>query len=348
MSKALTNMEDFLAKYAPGTNDRFENRLDRYTYLKKGIDYANSGLVLDAGIVQEYQNFGWDTTRQIKYPLIDKLVATINSGKLSTCEASVTEIDTAFGTVTSVFFNFEFTMKPADSYTNEVDYLNEYMTKYNANIRAWADSIDTLVATNVEGVANIYYPAALQTLYWPDNVAGDAFLIPSAEVPTMYNYLQGVMREMNWDTQTDRYDVIANSKHYGTVQNLAQQGAGNSTNFGYQFDNTSPFFFSSSTKVPLGEAISEAAVLMVPNTFGIWNVNAPDVKRNSSTTDGKDWATITDPMTGWEIGSLSSSKCINAESLESYQFYTGVSFVSTYNSNPAGEYSPIIKLEIGV
>jgi hypothetical protein len=347
MSKALTNMEDFLAQYVPGKNDRFENRLDRYAYLNKAIEYANSGQVVQESVINEYQQHGWDDARAIKYPLIDNHVTTINTGKLATCEASVTEIDTAFGTMTTIFYNWELTMKLADSYTNEVKYLEEFMTKYNSGIRAWADLLDTLVATNVEAVANTYFPAEV-TAYWPANIAGDAFLIPQAETSTMYNYMEGVMREMNWDTQSDRYDVITSSKHFGRVRDLSEQGQSNDTNTKYQFDPNSPYMFTPSTKIPLGEAVDgEAAMIMLPNTFGLWNVNAPDVIANSSTGDGKDWTTITDPMTGWDIGALYSSKCINAESLESYQYYTGVSFLSTYNSDPATRFNPFIKAEIG-
>ncbi len=346
MSKALTNIEDFLGAYKEGNNDSFENRNDLYPYMRKAMQYAASGQVLPADVLAEYKKHGWDETQAIKYPLIDNLVTTINTGKLATCSASVTQIDTAFGTVTSVFYNWEFTMAVVDSYINSVGYANEFKTKFESGSRGLAEIVNALVNTNVEAVANTYFPAALQTAYWPDNVAADAFLIPNTGIPRIYNNLQGVMREMNMDTETSNWDVLCTTPHFTEVVDLLNQGSGNDTNTGYQFG---PFNFEMEKDLAIGEATSgQAAMVMVPNTFGIWNVNAPDVVMNggSNTTDGKQWKEVTEPLTGMNVGSLFSSTCTNATALESFQYYTGVTFVSKYNSDPSTRYSPWLKLEI--
>lgn len=344
MSKALTNREDFLAPYKEGNNDSFENRNDLYPFLKKALSYAASGQVLPADIVTEYQNAGWDASRAIKYPLIDNLVTTINQAALTNCAASVTQIDTAFGTVTSLEYNWAFTMKFVDSYVNSVGYADEFRTKFMSGNRGFAEILNTLVNTNVEAVANTFFPAALQTAYWPDNVAADAFLIPNADYSTIYNELMGVFREMNMDTVSSNWDVMATTDHFTTIKELMAQGISNSTNTSYQFG---PFNFEMEKDLAIGESLNGAAMVMVPNTFGIWNTNAPDVKVNGVSSDGKKWAAVQEPLTGMNIGSLFSSTCTNAEHVESFQYYTKVTFISKYNSDPANRFSPWLKLEVG-
>lgn len=343
MSKALTNLENFLDAYNPGNNDSLENRLDLYPFFKLAMKYKQSGKVLPEETVQDYLKYGWDDTRTISYPLIDNLITTINAGKLANCEASVTSIDTAIGTLTSVDFNWAFTMKVADSYVNTVGYKDEFITKFESGNRGFIEVLNTLVNTEVEAVANTFFPAALQAKYWPDNVAGDAFLIPNSELSTLYNKLRGVMREMNMDTVTGKWDVLATTDHYTDIENFLNQGISNDTNTGYQYRN---FNFEMETELAEGEAVNGAAMVMVPNTFGLWNTNAPDVNANSMTTDGKKWSIVQEPLSGMDVGSLFSSKCVAAESIESFQYYTRVTFVSKYNSDPATRFSPWLKLEI--
>jgi len=344
MSKALTNLEDFLGTYKGGNNDSLENRPDLYPYLALAMKYAKSGQVLPADVLQEYIEKGWDDTRTINYPLIDELVTTVNAAKLSTCEASVTAIDTAVGTITSVAYNFEFTMAPVDSDVNAVGYAAEFKTKYESGSRGLSEILNTLVNTNVEAVANTFFPAALQTAYWPDNVAVDAFLIPNTGIPRIYNQLQGVMREMNMDTVTSNWDVLCTTPHFTEIVDLLNQGSGNDTNTGYQFG---PFNFQMEKDLAIGEATSgQAAMVIAPNTFGLFNTNKPTAKRFTKTADGTEWAIVTDPMTGLELSAQFHSKCVSAEALESYQYEGKFSFVSKYNSDIAARYSPWLKLEI--
>jgi|TARA_Y100000310_G_scaffold91067_1_gene88347 hypothetical protein len=344
MSKALTNLEDFLGTYKGGNNDSLENRPDLYPYLSLALKYAKSGQVLPADVLQEYIDKGWDDSRNINYPLIDDLVTTINAAKLTTCEASATAIDTAVGTITSVNYNFEFTMKLADSYTNAVGYAEEFKTKYESGARGLSQVLNTYVNTQVEAVANTYFPPALQAAYWPDNVAADAFLIPETGIPRIYNNLQGVMREMNMDTVTSNWDVMCTTPHFTEVVDLLNQGSGNDTNTGYQFG---PFNFQMEKDLAIGEATSgQAAMVIVPNTFGLFNTNQPDAKNFTKTSDGKEWALVNDPMTGLPLSAIFSSKCDTAESIESYQYQGKFSFVSKYNSDTATRYSPWLKLEI--
>jgi len=344
MSKALTNLEDYLGTYKGGNNDSLENRPDLYPYLALALKYGNNGGVVSQDVLQEYIDKGWDDSRDINYPLIDELVTTVNAAKLSTCEASVTAIDTAIGTITSVAYNFEFTMAPMDSDVNAVGYGAEFKTKYESGSRGLAEILNTYVTTQVEGVANTYFPPALQTAYWQDNVAGDAFLIPNTGIPRIYNNLQGVMREMNMDTSTSNWDVLCTTPHFTEVVDLLNQGAGNDTNTGYQFG---PFNFQMEKGLPLGEATSgQAAMVIMPDSFGLFNTNKPTAKRFDTAGDGTEWAIVQDPMTGMELSAQFHSKCINADKLESYQYEGKFSFISKYNSDPAARYSPWLKLEI--
>jgi hypothetical protein len=344
MSKASTNLEDYLSPYEPGGNDSLENRPDLHPYLNMALQGAKSGQVLPADAVQEYVTQGWDASRTINIPLIDNHVATINQAALTTCEASVTAIDTAVGTLTSLEYNTGFTMDINDSYVNSVKYGDEFRTKRTAVSNGLATVLNSLVNTNVEAIANTYFPAQLQADYWPDNTAGDAFLIPNADYDLIYNELMGVMREMNFDTVTGQWIVMCSTKHFTTIKQLMAQGSSNATNTSFQFG---PFTFIMETALAAGEAVNGQAMVIVPNTFGLWNTNAPDVVNKSRTGDGKFWDTETDPFLGLTLGTLFSSKCDTAKSLESYQYYTKVTFFSKYNSDPATRYSPWLKLEVG-
>ena len=146
------------------------------------------------------------------------------------------------------------------------------------------------------------------------------------------------------DTVTGSWDVICNPLHFTTIRELMAQGVSNSTNTSFQFGQ---FRFIMSTILAAGEAVNGQAMVIVPNTFGLWNTNAPNVKSKDSSSDGKFWDSEVDPLTGMEIGTLHSSTCTTAQKVESYQYYTKVTFFSKYVSSPSTMYSPWLKLEVG-
>jgi hypothetical protein len=340
MSKAATNLLNYIPNYKEDGNDRFEHRGEKYPTLALAKKYTNQSNLVQPEAWARWKSNGWDQT--IQYPLIDHQTTTVNQSAMTKCTAAVEEITTALGTIVNLEYWWEFTMKPdVDSANNYVGYDEEFKRKYLAGSREFASTLNTLMLNTVNNNVNTYFPAEMLA-YYGLNAGLDAFQVPKAELPTLYNNMTGIMDIMNLDTVTDSFDVLATNKHFTDIKPYANQGSANQTNYAPDYNG---FSFQQESEVPVG-ANETAAIILTPNTLWLDSTNAYDAKKGSMSGDGHEWAVVPDPTTGLEVGSLYNDSCASGKRQESFIYYTKVATVLPYNSDAATRYMPHLKVEV--
>lgn len=282
----------------------------------------------------------------VQVPVIDFKDVTITNTR--SCTVSADENTSNLVTLTFVQYVAGFKMYPAQHFNNDISYQADFDRKYEAMIQKLASTIDTACYTKANTQRNQVWNADTLAQYAQ---VGNALQVNPSQQDVFYNVLPSIMETMDF---YGNLNIVANTMHKPYLSFTANQGAGNNTNLGFQFDR---YTFNTSNRVTNTSGATSTLFASTMGTYGIWNRNHPDALAGTRTTSGVEWGITRLPILEMDFGYQYSSGCENISSLnsgttgltsnavESFQWATEVCYLTPYNSDPTTRFNPIVKVD---
>jgi hypothetical protein len=307
MATTATNLDNIKVNY-PSMLDKFDNRTGDYGLLAKANEYSNSSMGIVTNDLKTKAMNSWGRT--IDIPVMAPTAGGLASGLVCTPTDDVAI--SSFTNVTWVSVSASWFMEPSLNEQNEISYLEMWLNQYRANMNAIYNSVDSSIDTAL--IAALAVEAEYSSSYI--GVGNKYGALTADRIDVSLAQRTGFLNDMTSINKADdifgRQDIIGSTNAESIVRDMGAQGSGNDTNEGYQLGL---FDFSFTNNVTVGAA-SDASCYVVPKgAFGIVYRNHPDCAAGRSTTSGKQYSTMYDPVFGANIDVTFQSVCadINAK-----------------------------------
>ena len=360
MTLIATKLVDYRAGMMLQDVDKYEDRFSKYN----GYNLFKKQTESPTGILTpELQTDIMDSfNRPIGLSVINNRNVTIQTSRQDI--GTITDQENTSQVVQLVFqtFAFPITQVPAQYKNNDIKKMQDFNRKLKQGIIAMGAAIDEACIATLEAERNQYFPPELSNIY---PVQGNAFQISQSEASDFYNHAHSIMDEMDFAQFVDMYSVLGNTLHRPLVNRLQAQGAGNSNNENFQFDDLE-FSYTKRIIPDSGNNIGSTTYMLPQDTVAMCPRYFPD--NMMGRTIGGEMSGNNVPKDSWEMvtlphlelmveatyesgradrtslaGSL-TSEFANAF-VEVTQFSLDLCFVVTHNSSPTTTYSPVLKTE---
>jgi hypothetical protein len=300
MATTATNLDNIKVNY-PSLVDRYDNRLGDYGLLRKANEYSNSAMGIVTNDLKTKAMNSWGRT--IDIPTMAPNGGTLASGLV--CTPGDTVAISSFVNVTWVSVSGSWFMEPSLNDQNEINYLQMWLNHYHATMDLMYNSVDSTINTGL--VAALAPQAQYSSSYIG---AGKYGALTANRIDASLAQRPGFLNDLTSINKADdifgRQDIIGSTNMESIVRDMGAQGSGNDTNDAYQLGL---FDFSFTNNVAVG-AVSDASGFVVPKgSFGIVYRNHPDCKAGRSTTSGKQYSTVYDPIFGTDLDVTFQSLC---------------------------------------
>lgn len=307
MATTATNLDNIKVNY-PSMLDQYDNRLGDYGLLRKANENSNMAMGVVTNDLKQKAMNSWGRTVDI--PVMEPTAGGISSGLVCTPTDDVAI--SKFMNVTWVSVSMSWFMEPSLNEQNEISYLEMWLNQYRAKMNVIYDSVDSSIDT------------ALIAALAPESNYSNSMIglgnkygaLTAARIDVSLAQRELFLNDMTSINKSDdifgRQDLIGSTNAESILRNTYAQGQANDTNTAFQaglFDAT----FSNNVTVG---AVSDASAYVVPKgSFGIVYRNHPDCAAGRSTTSGKQYSTVYDPVFGADIDVTFQSVCadINAK-----------------------------------
>ena len=336
-----TRLDEYTLAYSRSKLDAWEHRLSNYgvlaTYQKDTPTTIPGYMELVANRPQEL--------RTVRVPAIVRKDVTTASSR--TCSAIAHEITSAYITPSWTTVKAGFNMRPAEHDLNHLAYQEVFNNKMTALQRTLLAALDTAAYTNI----NTYMTAVIAADGNPWTATGNALIVPAADNELLFNEMGAIMEQGDYPG----YDinVVASPRLQALVREYTSQGTSNAENRAFQFGG---YNFAYSNRVSVATGDRDTVFAMPSGSLALLTAIDPDSRRGHSSTDGKQWSTMTLPLLGIEVGVLYQSTCSDASTAigtgfeatlsESWMFSFDYSFNVAYNSDSTTYEGPIHKFRL--
>ena len=359
-----TDFLKYVSNYNKGTNDSHESRMTRHGMLKAHL--ADTRLVgAGAGVVSSeeaanIQELGY-SPNGASISVINKDDVTISTSSFTDCTASSDPNDTATVDVSYSTLSFDLFI-PENQYNFNHVSLGQAMDRAMfERTRAVVNSLEDLSILNVETGRNQVQSETMGGFF--TDSTDDSYTYADADRSDFYNNAGSLYQK--FDTNVDRYRVIANAEHWPAVVNPTfAQGVGNATNTQWQFTGAPSvdidefgfpmaawdFYNSNRLSNAGGVAGAKDTTYIFPiGTTGLFSSVDPRFTQGNpegipnTVTKFKTSLPGLDPSL--EFGVRITQSCTNGVDGWSWQFEGKFAFLTKYNSAPATEVGLINRFE---
>jgi len=350
MTLVNTLLEPLRVEYR-GALDKYENRGSKYGALAQFMRDTNSSNSIFTEDTKAKISSSFGNT--VKIPVIDYKDVTLSNTR--SCVIADDENTSELINVTYTTYQFGFTMTPSQHYQNSISYERDFTAKMKGALNKFQATLDSQCIAQLESDKNQEWTNVDPDYY---AVVADALQVPLAGKEDFYNQLQSVHGTM--DFSADDVQVISNWQENANVRRYFAQGASNGINENFQLG---PYTWDSTNRITNAAGVGSTLYSYPQGTVAIYNRNDPDSiaghRIGSADSPSKEWGVV--PITlesGMTInmGTYYTQDCADRSSLgggangasllEGFSFHTDVVTMTSYNSDRAGTYSPIIKSEI--
>lgn len=346
-SLAATLTQGYRSAYA-NRLDKHEQRPSNYGALQlfKNQTASSTGIIDAETMALIKKSFG----NTVSIPVVNYQDVTIDN--IRTCAIRTGGPTSALVSVTFATYSFGFGMYPAQFYNNDV----KYQEVFNKNMRAYeiklAAALDSAAIAKLESAKNTYWPASLTGTYYSQT--GNALQVPQASQAQFFNMIPSIMESMDF---TGGLSDVTTPFAMAKIRNWSAQGQANQTNLAYQFGGVD---FYSSNRITNNAGVADTHYLVADDSVAIVTRLDPDALMGSSVGGGqKEWSVQRVPLIDMDMALYYNEDCTNAAAIqsagtegltrtkvESYEFSADFAFISSYNSRPTADYTPIVKVEL--
>ena len=337
MSLTATRLNEYTLSYDSSNLDLWEHRASNYGVFNTFMDDTPN---LIPGFNDLVANRASEV-RAVRIPVINR--KDFSAGSSRTCSAQSHEITSAFVTPSWTTYQVGFNMTPAINATNYITYQNEFNNKMWHMERTILEAMDTAGHTHLNTNKTQVNAADGN----PYTVVSNDMVVPAADNELFFNELGSIFTQNDFPS-TD-INVVGSPRYQALVREYSAQGTSNAENRQFQFGGYN-FAYSNRVTVATGDRDSVYAMPRGSLAFLSWIDD--DSRNNRTSTDGKEWTTMSLPRAGINVGVLFQSTCadkstvqtgLDATLSESWSFSFDYSFNSSYNSDTATYAGPIFK-----
>lgn len=336
----------------PGGLDNLELRGSNYGAfnLYKKQTASPTGIVTADLKTKLEETFG----NTVQVPVIDWVNPTI--GNVRTCAVQVGGLTTKLVQFTAVTMTWGFPMISSQFVNNDIGAQDYFFRMLEARRLAAMELLDTWAVDHLDDNKNQYFPTEILQ-YYPE--ANDALQVPGDKDNRIefYNQIRSILSTMDF---TGNPDVVAAPIAMGDIRTILGAGTTDQGDLSYKLDSVGSFF--ESNRVVSGPGNRAAMYLVGNNAVGLVTRIDPDCQRGVTHggTDNpvREWTTQDVPGIG-TVGLYYRADCsdqsallaaqnlqgLTRTSVESFEWSVDVFFIKAYNSDTAGRFFPIIKVE---
>lgn len=348
MSLINTVIDDLRVIY-PNNHDRNEDRPSRYAALDAfQRDTASSLSILSADALAK---IAISIGNNVDIPVIDSNPGTVISTR--TCTVPVAQNTSQLVTLAFTTVGFNVSQYAAEFTNNTITKAADLQRKMEQGAIAVADQLDTLSVAQLETDKTVIFGSDLIGPLLKYQVVGDAIQVTQADKDLILNDIPVILEGDDFGT-SGRMKIIANTSYRSDVRRIANQGAGNDTNLGFQVGDQE-FFYTN--RIVNGANVESTFFAVQEGTLGFSSRIDRDARLGHVSRDGTEWSSVFMPISNIVMGVKHTSTCANgvadtgqadvtATLLETWQFTADVTFVTAYNSDPVTRAQPIYKVEI--
>jgi hypothetical protein len=345
MSLLETLKQDIRVKI-PNPVERDEWRFTRYGLLTAAKEMTASPMSIVTSDLKEKAAVSEGLSLQI--PVFK--IGEVTVGNARTCNIGGLENTTEMVNVTWTTLTADISMKKAEHYVNEVNYLEDLNKKLLMVDHGFAKAVEQLVYTKLDTEkSQVHTSPIVAAEYTP---VGNALQVSAAQEEYFFNNLAAIME--GDDFYSNPYKVLGSTTLKPAVNHYGNQGANNDENLQYQFDG---YDFRFSNHVTIGAGKKSTGFCMTDGTLGIMTRINADARAGHKSTKGTEWSTTRLERFGFDVGVMYESECadlsatphlahLTASMVEKWQFSVDVALITPYNSDPATLAGVIKKFEI--
>lgn len=339
-----------LLNYISNYQDRLDKGEQRPSFYG-GLELFKAQTANPMGILDEQvkQNLSKSFNVSVQVPVINYKDITI--GNVRSCAMKTEGITTALVTLTAVTYVWGFVLAPMQHYENYVSYQDAFDRLMEASLQKAAATIDAACINTLETRKNQYFPQPILDYY---SVTGQALQVPQAEKNDFYNQLGSIMQTMDYSGTPQ---ITTNPIGMAMVRRYAAQGTSNAVNESFQFLGYQWF---PTNRITNGAGVESTLYSVAPGYVAIWSRVDPSARLGERIHESKYWTVMNNaPYLGMDLGVYFQADCADISALQasglanltrakiqSWEFSVDVFYVYSYNSNIAGTYQPILKVEI--
>lgn len=346
-SFASTLSQGYRSAYAARL-DSNEQRASNYGALRLFKDQtASSTGIIDSDLMAKIKSSFGNT---VQVPVIN--YQDVSIGNVRTCALQTGGPTSSLVSITFATYAFGFAMYPAQFYNNDIKYQEAFNKSMGAYEIKLAAALDTAAVAKLEASRNTYFPAAITGSYYANT--GSALQVPIASQDDFFNQLQSILETMDF---AGGVNDVTTPAAMAKIRKWAAQGQGNQTNLSFQFGGDT---FYSTNRITNGAGVASTHYLVADDTVAIVSRLDPDAIAGSTVGGGqKSWSVERVPLVDMDMALYYNEDCTNAAAIqsagtegltrtkvESFEYSFDVAFVTTYNSRPSADYTPIVKVEL--
>lgn len=344
--EAATVLQTYISNYT-GKMDKYEQRPSNYG----GLDLFKKQTADPLSILSPEVNANLEKSFNVgvSVPVVNYKDVSIGSAR--TCAMQTEGLTSALVSLTAVTYVFGFASYPMQHFENYFGYQQNISRNMEAGMQKLAATIDSASIALLEAYKNQYYPASV-TAYYAQS--GNAFQVPQAVKGDVYNNVNSIMSTMDY---AKNLDILANPNQMALVRKFSNQGAGNSTNYSYQFAGYNWF---ESNRLANNALVESTFYAVAPGSVAISSRIDPSSRVRERVHESKFWDVLPNaPYIGMDLGLFYNADCGDISALqslgltgstnvkvESWQFSVDVFYIRPYNSAIASRFQPINKFEI--
>ena len=335
MSLATTVLDEYRLGVERSNLDVAENRMANYGAFDTAIkDTPN----LVPGY-QELINQRLDADRTASIVVLQKQALATSANR--SCTAPTADATSAYVTPSWTTIETGFRMIRSRNTGNYID----YQTELNHNMvdveRTFLEAVDTAVVTHLEANKTTTNSADGN----PFTVTANSMVVPLADHDTFFNEVDQIYMQNDYPAGQMK-NVVASPRLSSIVRYYANQGAGNSSNFAFQFAD---FNFGYTNNISVSATGDIGILYVMPvGTLAYLSWIDPDCRMGRDLAD-KQWFTQMLPKLGHEVGVYWQAACYDYSDTvtglertpsEGYEFSFDYTVLSSYISADA---APIFK-----
>ena len=278
-----------------------------------------------------------------RLPVRNKGGGTATVGTM-TCTFPIADSDNGFVNVTffSAHAGFRVVPRVIEQTNGMVSTAQEFGFLYAETERAIADLLEVQIHTTLDAAKATTSNSTFVGVGAKYPLTGDALQVASAEQNLFYNYLKSIYKAD--DFGSTGLQVIGDAQMSAIVNQYVNQGAGNSENTAFQFNNIE-FSYSNDIVTTSATSAISTAFAMAPGSLGILSQVSPDAKAGrTSKSKGIEWGTAYSNLMGLDMELMMSDDCadltsITANSLDTngyaefYQMGINVAIITAYDQS---------------
>lgn len=263
------------------------------------------------------------------------------TGSVRSCSPSTADSTSAYVTPSWSTIEAGFFMVKARNLGNYVTYQQDFNQKMQGIERTFLEVADSAVVTHLEANKTTVNAADDN----PFNFTANSMVVPLADHDTFFNEADQIYMQNDYPAGQTK-NVVASPRLSSIIRYYANQGAGNSANYAFQFAD---FNFGYTNNITVSATNDIGILYMMPvGSLAYLSWIDPDCRMGRSAS-GKEWFTQMLPKLGHEVGVYYQEACYDYSGTvtglertlsEHYEFSFDYTVISSYISSGA---KPIMK-----